>query len=319
MKSVQTIMENIPNNPSLYERQIAKLRAKIKARTAELNIKPLHDEKGHWYEYQGQKYPSVTNRIGILKDPSLMNWKMNRALEVVDAALTAYKIEADDPTETEEEFKVREARLESIVKGNPIFHLGEIEQIIQDAKLAPQLEFEGAGDVGSQVHRWREAMFTEMINGKNHDEINIPVMDSLPVVSAIRAIDKFLKESGYIPLACELYLADHFLKLGGTLDDIGLIKGNLVLIDLKTSNIAEKDSYYAQVCLYLHMFRKLYKMRPKGVYILHVSKENGFYDLIPLHERVDINKTIRWAKKVVEVSQGLDELREAKKVKPVRL
>lgn len=65
------------------------------------------------------------------------------------------------------------------------------------------------------------------------------------------------------------------------------------------------------------MFRKLYKMYPKGVYILHLSKENGTYNLIPLSDTlVDLRKTTEWAKKVVKVSQGLDELKESKKVKP---
>ena len=67
--------------------RIQNLRKKIQARTAELGITPQHDERGHWYRYKDQVYPSVTKKLSLIKDEALMSWKMNRALEYVEKAL----------------------------------------------------------------------------------------------------------------------------------------------------------------------------------------------------------------------------------------
>lgn len=281
---------DIPQADWDRQKKVSKLRAKIKARSLELGIATAHDNEGHWYVYQGRKYPSVTGRLSILKDQGLMNWKMNRALEYVQ---DYYNSSMELPE--------------------------KIDEIIEKAKLVPQLEFEGAGDIGVDVHKWRQEVFNRVIDGKDW---NFSLHSSLPsneVISACRAIEKFVVDTGYIPLATELPLVDPKLNLGGQLDDIGLINDQLCLIDLKTSNIGNKDSFYAQVCLYLYMFRKLYRLYPKKVFILHVSKTNGFYELIPLSDRINIPQTINWAKKVTEVAAGLDILRQAKKVQPIKL
>ena len=62
------------------------------------------------------------------------------------------------------------------------------------------------------------------------------------------------------------------------------------------------------------MFRKLYKIYPKKLFILHTSKTDGDYELIEIK---NISKTIRWAKKVVEVSVGVDLLQEERKKKSI--
>lgn len=285
-------------------RKVDRLRAKIKARSAELGIVPDHDSTGHWYKFEGQRLKSVTYHLAILKDPGLMNWKMNRALEYVGENI----------------------KYSPNFKPNYWLEIKTIADFIEAAKQVPVTEFEGAGSIGKQVHDWRQEWFEALIEDK---ETAIP-RDQFgqfdgAVISGCRGLMKFMKDTHYIPLATELYVADGKLGIGGTLDDIGLLPrfkdGNLtvfdlVLIDLKTSNIGDKEAYYAQVCLYLAMFKKLYKLHPKGSYILHLSKENGTYDLIPLHERCDIKKTTKWAKDVVKVSQGLDELKAGKKIKP---
>jgi hypothetical protein len=65
------------------------------------------------------------------------------------------------------------------------------------------------------------------------------------------------------------------------------------------------------------MFKKLYNLRLKGIYILSVSKTDGQYTLINLLEKFDYQKYLKWAKKVVEVTQGLEEMTEAIKVKSI--
>lgn len=270
-----------------FDRKVQKLRQKIKNKSVELGIIPDHDEFGHWYKYGDHKYTSVTGRLTLLKDPSIGNWRVNRVLDYIRTNYTQFT------TET-------------------------IHTHLEQAQAAPQIEFEGAGSLGTAVHNWREAVFTKVLDGVPwEDAWKVPVPDQAYVndgrfISACRAIKKFVEENNYVPIACELYVADHKLATGGQVDDIGFVNGTLALVDLKTSNQGDKDSYYAQVALYMHMFRTLYKIRPPRLYILHVSKTDGTYKLLEIKE---VSETIKWAKKVVEVGQGLDRIKESKKKK----
>lgn len=281
-------MENLftqPESNYKLDRKVQKLREKIKLRTEELAIRPDHDEFGHWYRFGDQKYASVTGRLTLLKDPSIGTWRINRVLDYIKSNYTEF---------TEE-----------------TIHLH-----IEKAKSVPQLEFEGAGSLGTAVHDWREAVFSKVIEGSTWEEawrVPVPNQDYVSdsrFISACRAIKKFVEENDYRPVACELYVADHKLQTGGQVDDIGFVNGVLSLVDLKTSNQGDKESYYAQTALYMHMFRQLYKIRPPRLSILHVSKTDGTYKLLEIKE---VTETIKWAKKVVEVGQGLERIKESKK------
>lgn len=287
-------MENlfdIPEKQYNFQKKVYKLREKISEKTKELNIRPDHDEFGHWYRFGDKRYASVTGRLTLLKDPSIGLWRVNRVLDYVKKNFTEF---------TEE----------------------TIHYHAEQAKNAPQLEFEGAGSLGTAVHDWREAVFSLVLAGSSWEEAwKVPVPNQVfrndpRFISACRGIKKFVEENNYEPVACELYVADHTLQTGGQVDDIGFVNGTLALVDLKTSNQGDKESYYAQVALYMHMFRKLYKVRPPRLCILHVSKTDGTYKL---HEIKDIPWTIKWAKKVVEVGQGLERIKESKKKQVINL
>lgn len=269
-------------------KKIQTLREKIKSRSEELAIRPEHTEDAHFYRYGDKLYKSVTGHLQLLKDPSLGLWRMNQALNYI----------ADN--------------IYDITPANVAEH-------IFNAKEAPQRQFTGAGDLGTAVHNFREAVFQSVLGG--NDWAYSWAISATPenladtrFISAVRGIKKFVEECSYEPVACELYVADHTLQTGGQVDDIGFVNGELALVDLKTSNQGDKESYYAQVGLYYYMFSKLYGIKPKKLYILHVSKVDGTYNLIEIK---DIPKIIKWAKKVVEVSQGLDELKLAKKKVPI--
>lgn len=283
-------------NNALSQR-VAKLRSYIKEREAELNIQPDHDESGHYYkDSSSPRYPSVTAKLQILKDPALANWKMNRALWYVENELAKWQL-------------------------NSITTELDITAIIEGAKELPTTEFTNAGNIGSQVHAWREEKFKYII------EHGVPVATAMfgtpfsssdpAVIAGCRGIQAFIQDTGYIPLACELALVDHELKLGGMVDDIGILPGKrnrLVVIDLKTSNIGDKTSYYYQVALYFYMFWKLYKIKPQGAYILHVSKENGGFKLIELP---DIPQLIREAKYILKVNDAIDRVNASKVKEPI--
>lgn len=276
---------NLTEKEYRLERKAWKLRDKISLITAQLNIQPDHDDKGHFYTFNGKRYPSVTGRLQLLKDPSLANWKMNRALDYM--------------------FQ----HFPEITNENLVQHL-------ENAKLLPQTEFETAGSIGTAVHGWREVWMNDIL-ANGYDPKTIPAYNpnaDPQVISGCRAFQKFMAETGYMPIACELNLADPTLQTGGSGDDIGILNGEVGFMDVKTSNIGDKDAYFYQVALYVYMFEKLYKVKTKWHKILHLSKTDGTYKLIDIP---DIRKRIKEAKQIIKVDQFLQDLKVEKKKTPI--
>lgn len=276
-------------------------------------ILPQHDEEGHWYKrpHKEYKYPSVNGKIGILKEGhGLQDWKMNLALDFV--------------------FK----NLSTITPENAM-------DMRDSAANASTLVLEDAGDIGTDVHDYREHIFRDWIrNGfRPKDFISYIPEDQKDIraVSAIGALAKFCDDYHYEPIATELFVYSDKMELGGTLDDIGFIKlpvlpivnykckhnvmGNecfdcgqrfkkyLVLLDLKTSN-SLKESYWIQVALYFEMFYKLTKIRPQKAFILKLDKHNRSYKVEFIRE---VPRIVRLAKKIVEVANGMEEVVELRK------
>lgn len=303
---------------------VKKYRELFKSKPA---VTTAHTEKGHFYVSPGtqEKYHSVTYFTSFIKDPSLSNWKMNRALEFI--------------------WDHQYEWAEKINKGDEpmaVFKLWE------QAKLAPEETFNNAGDIGTQTHNWRQKWFQAWINegyfsmrDMDIDAYPLPVNADPEVISGCRAIKKFLKETGYIPVACELALVDDQLKVGGTIDDLGVfpnkeivsytsssddggenwkigsykIKYNpyLGFVDLKTSNQGKKPAYAYQVRgFYQSMIRKTFKIKPKKTYILHTSKEDGTYKLIDLTKMKYLEKD---SADLVRLSRSWDKVVEMFKPK----
>lgn len=264
-------------------RKVDELRNRIKTRATELNVTCDHTDTAHFYVQNNQKFPSVTAKLELLKDKGLANWRLNKAIDY-------------------------------FYQHFPEMDSGNLLQHLDNAKNAGDTEFIGAGDIGRQVHGWREQWFSGIIGGEDmsNDPITIvlPSNSSSPVISCARAIQRFYTDHHYTPVACELSLADPSLNLGGQLDDLGFVDGELALVDLKTSNQGDKNAYFYQVALYYLMFVRAYKIRPKKAYVLHTSKTDGTYRLIPIN---NLPQLIKEAKMILRLSDALDRLTESKK------
>ena len=250
-----------------------------------------HEPRGHFYISPKtlEKYHSVTYFTSFIKDPSLSNWKMNRALQSIQEAYTSTD--------------------------------WNIITAIEKAKLAPEAEFTGAGDIGSLTHAWRQEHFQRWIASREVvltpeqiDAWPLPENVASEVISGCRAIKRFLKETGAIPIACELSLVDEELKVGGCIDDLMVFPSvGLVFVDLKTSNQGKKVSYAFQVRgFYQRMIRTTFHRIPKKTFILHTSKDDGTYKLIDLTGMKFLEKD---AKALVHLSQSWDKVVEEFKPK----
>ena len=178
------------------------------------------------------------------------------------------------------------------------------------------------------------------LTDKEIDDYPIDMTADPEVISGCRAIKRFLKETGAIPVACELPLVDDELKVGGTIDDLMVFpneykepvidkdgfdwaqggyktrnKPTLNFIDLKTSNQGKKPAYAYQVRgFYQRMINKTFHVRPRKTYILHTSKADGTYKLIDL---TDMKFLTRDAKDLVRLSRSWDKVTESFKPKQI--
>jgi len=297
---------------------VSQIKKKIESITP---VTPRHTESEHWYEVAGHPalLPSVTTCLQSIKDASLRNYQVNRALDYM------FENASDlSPQTIMTHLSVARGRADSIR--------------------------DEAGDIGTAIHDVREAMF------RGESVRNMPQMVDSRVVSGARALRKFLDDTGYVPIASEILVYEYnkHAKQGvaGAIDDIGLLPkvyepGNpdcehdyvtvdnepivgekqtciicgykvryrLVLMDLKTSN-QFKDHYHAQVGLYAKMFQKLTGLRLSEVFILKASKEDGTYKI---EQITDLPTAIQVGELAVKLHYSLGKLRESRKPQRIKL
>jgi hypothetical protein len=294
--------------------------ARINATLPEGSVVPQHTDDGHFYRVMPDDvvYPSVTGKLQIIKDESIANFKANRALDFVFAN---YKDFTED----------------------------NILKMLEVASHQSSDILEDAGDIGSQVHEYREEYFNDWIKeGKRPEK---PILSYIPeekydirAVSALRALESFVNDYNYVPLKCEMLVYSHELKTAGTLDDLGFmdfvvtpgdsecdhkdhifesqktnrrtcvkcgykVKRELVLLDLKTSN-RFKDHYFFQVALYYLFFKKITGIKPDKCIILKVDKENGKYKIEDLKRPA---RLAMYGKYLVKTSEGIEYIKSLRK------
>lgn len=297
------------------------LRERIAAALPVGLVVPEHDERGHWYRVfddpnplKGVRYPSVTGKLQMLKDEGLANWKMNMALQYVFAHHTKF------------------------TEANIMEHIDRAERVSVDI-------FHDAGDVGTLIHNIREAIFREWMRAgvrpQSFESFITQDIKDIRAVSAIAALEKFVDDYSYIPVACELMVYSHKWQVAGMLDDLGLMrlpirKGDpacdhanpfrhnntercikcdgkwkwvLALVDLKTSN-RFKPHYLFQVAMYWKMFHNLTGLRPEHAFILKVSKEDRTYQLQELKKPA---KLAQYANHLIKVNEGLEFIKSIQK------
>lgn len=295
----------------------AKLREQIFNALPAGSVIPRHTDTGHFYEVPriGKTYGSVTGKLAVLKDEGLMNYKMNRAIDYVFGNFKKFN---DD---------------------NILEHL-------EEASKASGKILVDAGDIGTDIHEYRERYYSDWIRtGVRPPDIQTyitPGKHDIRAVSALAALEKFVIDNHYVPIVTELLVYDEEFALAGTLDDIGLMREEivppkpdcdhslifnpktmighclkceykykmiLVLKDLKTSN-QFKDHYFFQVALYYRMFKKLTGLKPKKSFILKISKTDRTYKIEELY---NINRLVQYSKHMLKTNEALDYIKGLRK------
>lgn len=299
------------------------IRQKIAQAIPEGSVITKHNDFGHFYEVPASDgsrvvYPSVTGKLQILKDESLINHKAKQALQYVFEHFTKF------------------------TEANIMEHLDKASKRADDGR-------DQAGHIGTQIHDYREEFFRKWIlTGKRPEHILSLIPEEhydTRSVSALRALDKFCSDFDYVPVATELYVYSHKIKLAGALDDLGIMRrviraGNpacahdmvgshcvkcdykevreFVLMDIKTSN-QFKDHYFFQVALYYWMFYQLTGLKPQRCFILKLSKEDGTYKIEDLKRPGKLAQYSRHMLKTNEAVEFIKSLRKDNQKKVLKI
>ncbi len=123
-----------------------------------------------------------------------------------------------------------------------------------------------AGDIGTLVHAAIEAN----IKGES-----LPVMEEIPE-RAYRAFLKWQAQNRIEILEQEIQLVSEEFKYGGTLDAVGFVDDEFVLLDWKTSKGVYKN-YLLQLAAYWRLWNETHLLRQitGGAWLVRFSKTDG--------------------------------------------
>ena len=257
-------------------------------------VVPEHTDTAHFYRHTGSGgglYASVTTKTSALNTGDhLKMWAANMAVEQLAEFLLKNRDALDDA--------------------------GRLELVKRSAVMAHQNYFEDAGKTGTKGHGAIEDYLNEWINTgiqpHNITQFITPGEEDARVWASSRSAEMFCNEWNVQPIASELLVASKKYKYAGTLDFLCMLveptkcggsmgqphsfmdtpSGKLLcchcglktqrvfaLVDWKTSNSIDKESYAMQVSAYRQALREMSGLKPKVMYIVRLDKQQAKYEV----------------------------------------
>ena len=215
-----------------------------------------YDEPTHTYKVGGKKVPSVTGITsrGLIKD-GLTNWKV--------------------------QFPLGQAKREinQMLNDNIQLDRLSLEKIFAEAEGATNKIMKEAGRIGTVVH----GLVEDYLKGKE-----IPTQNDKRVVNCWNLFLKWWENQEYEPIEIEKKLYCKKYNYAGSLDLVVKDKeGNLVLIDIKTSNQISFD-YYLQLNAYWFAYEEETKQKISKALVVRLPKSDKKVDVqeIPLNKKL---------------------------------
>jgi len=212
--------------------------------------------KTHTYIIDGEKYPSVTQILGVaIATPALVPW----AAKITVGYLSEH--------------------LDKVISGELKLTEENASEILFDAKKRHQKIKEEAGDIGTQAHKLVEKINRgETISDSEWDSLDVRVQN------AVNAYKKWRDKTGYVAIKNEQIIYSKKYKYAGTLDSLGEINNKLVLVDFKTSNNLYPE-FWLQLSAYWNAYKELSPDQEiTDVYIVRFGKEDGDFEAININD-----------------------------------
>ena len=245
-----------------------------KKHTLKNNIILSYNEDKHMYYVNDQKVESVTGICGRgLPKPNLVNWLVATPLNEVKRLIN-----------------------EKLDNNEPLDRAG-LERIFKTAKEKTNKIKEDAGLVGTVVH----GLIEDFLKGKD-----IPKQSDPAVVNCWNLFLDWWNKQEYAVVELEKKIYSKKYNYAGTLDLVVKDKkGNLVLMDIKTSNFITFD-YFLQLNAYKFAYEEETGSKVSKSFIVKLSKKDAEIEIkeIPLNKKL-FNAFIG-AKYVMEQMQSVE-------------
>ena len=245
-----------------------------KNHTLKNNIILSYNDDKHMYYVNDKKVESVTGICGRgLPKPNLVNWLVATPLNEVKRLIN-----------------------EKLDNNEPLDRAG-LERIFKTAKEKTNKIKEDAGLVGTVVH----GLIEDFLKGKE-----IPKQSDPAVVNCWNLFLDWWNKQEYKVVELEKKIYSKKYNYAGTLDLVVKDKkGNLVLMDIKTSNFISFD-YFLQLNAYKFAYEEETGSKVSKSFIVKLSKKDAEIEIkeIPLNKKL-FNAFIG-AKYVMEQMQSVE-------------
>ena len=227
-----------------------------KKHTLKNNIILSYNEDKHMYYVNDQKVESVTGICGRgLPKPNLVNWLVATPLNEVKRLINK-KLDNNEPLDR-----------------------AGLERIFKTAKEKTNKIKEDAGLVGTVVH----GLIEDFLKGKD-----IPKQSDPAVVNCWNLFLDWWNKQEYEVVELEKKIYSKKYNYAGTLDLVVKDKkGNLVLMDIKTSNFISFD-YFLQLNAYKFAYEEETGSKVSKSFIVKLSKKDAEIEIkeIPLNKKL---------------------------------
>lgn len=135
---------------------------------------------------------------------------------------------------------------------------------------------ERAARIGTMAHALIEAELTG--EKKSFDNAEYASAEQQAAMTAYSAFRKFVQDGHELVVEhCEIQLASEKYAFGGTIDFVGKMNGEPVIIDFKTSSKIHPE-HRIQISAYQELWRE-FSGKQYQPYLLHLDKKDGSYSL----------------------------------------
>ena len=168
--------------------------------------------------------PSVTTILNVLAKPALVSWGVKCACNYVEDNLR-------------------------LLFAGESFSVEQIFKVVQDARTAHDRTRQEAADIGTEAHDWLRDYWRAIIR-----KTDIPALPEDPLVrNCTTAVQDWISQHKVVPISIEAPLYSRQYKICGRSDFIGLVDGELSVLDYKSSKFL-----YPEVALQMSPYAMMY-------------------------------------------------------------
>jgi hypothetical protein len=210
-------------------------------------------EKSHRYKVsdRGSKpehCPSVTTILNVLAKPALVEWGVKCACNYVEENLR-------------------------LLFAGESFSVEQIFKVVEAARTAHDRARQDAADIGTEAHDWLRDYWRAIIRKTDY-----PVPPADPkVLNCVTAVQDWISQHKVVPMSIETPLYSRQYGICGRSDFIGLVDGELSVLDYKSSKFL-----YPEVALQMSPYAVMYyeegTQKPETRWGIRMDKLTGEFE-----------------------------------------